>query len=107
MIGLRAENACMTSTGSPITLRTATAADAPAIAHLAALDSRRPLSTEDLVVAERGEHLVAAVSVSTLDAIADPFVRTAADVTLLRQHAVARRNARPARRHFRLVPRAA
>jgi len=96
----------MTSTAA-ITLRQATAADATDIAYLAALDSRQPLSTDDLLVAEREDRIVAAVSIATLDAIADPFIRTASDVALLRQQAVTRRNARPARRHFRLVPRAA
>ena len=95
----------MTSTA--ITLRTATAADATDIAHLAALDSRLPLSADDLLVAEREGRIVAAVSISSLDAIADPFERTAADVELLRRQAVLRRNGRPARRHLHLVPRAA
>ena len=95
----------MTSTNS-ITLRPATAADAPWLERLAALDSRA-LPEGDLLVAERDGNLVAAVAEHSLEAVADPFQRTADVVTLLRRHAVARRNAVPARRHFRLVPHAA
>ena len=95
----------MTSTTS-ITLRPAAAADAPWLERLAALDSRT-LPEGDLVVAERDGNLVAAVAEETLEAVADPFQRTDDVVTLLRRHAVSRRNAVPARRHFRLVPRAA
>ncbi len=89
-----------------ITLRPSTAADQAELDRLAGLDSRH-LPDGDLVVAERGGHLVAAVSVQSLEAVADPFARTAHAVELLRRDAVARRNARPARRHFRLAPRAA
>jgi hypothetical protein len=105
MIRRRAENHPMTSTAS-LTLRPATAADAPWLDRLAALDSRE-LPEGTLLVAERDHDIVAAVAEETLDAVADPFVRTADVVTLLRRHAVAQRNARPARRHFRLVPRTA
>ena len=96
----------MTSTSPSITLRPATAADEPWLVRLAALDSR-PLPDGNLLVAERDGQIVAAVAPATLEVVADPFRRTADAVTLLRQHAIARRNARPARRHFRLVPRAA
>jgi hypothetical protein len=105
MILVGAEHEGMTTTAAPITLRSATAADADAIARLAALDSSH-VPAGDLVVSEREGRIVAAVSVSALDAIADPFERTAVDVALLRSHATARREDRPARRHFRLVPRA-
>ena len=105
MIELRAEYEGMTST-TAITLRAATSADTTDLDRLAALDSRR-LPEGELLVAERDAHIVAAVSVRDLDAVADPFERTEAAVALLRQHAVARRAAAPARRHFRLVPRAA
>ena len=105
MIRATAQTACMTSTTSPVTLRPATAVDARELSDLAALDSRR-VPSGDLVVAEREGRIVAAVAVESLDAIADPFRRTVADVVLLRQRAMAHRNARPAR-HFRLVPRAA
>lgn len=106
MIAPGADTLSMTSTTTPITLRPAAAADAAALAHVAALDSRH-VPSGDLLVAEREGRIVAAVSVATLDAIADPFERTAADIELLRRQAVTRRNARPARRHFRLAPHAA
>jgi hypothetical protein len=104
MIDSAAENAPMTSTG--ITLRPAHTGDSDSLVRLAALDSRH-LPNGDLLVAERDGRIVAAVSEATLEAVADPFVRTANSVTLLRRHAVARRNAAPARRLFGLVPRAA
>ena len=106
MIALAADTMAMTTTTAPITLRSATAADAPWLERLAALDSR-PLPKGTLLVAERDGDLVAAVAEETLVAVADPFQQTADVVTLLRRHAVSRRNAGPARRHFRLVPRAA
>ena len=96
----------MTSTASPITLRPAAASDADTLAHLAALDSR-DVPSGDLLLAEREGRIVAAVAVSTLDAVADPFERTADVVSLLKRHAVTRRHSRPARRHFRVVPRTA
>ena len=96
----------MTSTASPITLRSATAADGASLARLAALDSQEP-PAGNLVVAERDGRIVAAVDVASLSAVADPFERTDHVVGLLRRDAVARRIARPARRHFGLVPRAA
>ena len=105
MIWLEAETTPMTSTAT-ITLRPATAADAPWLERLAGLDSRR-VPDGTLIVAERDGQLVAAVAEQTLDTVADPFQRTADVVALLRRHAVARRNGVPARRHFRLVPRAA
>ena len=95
----------MTSTA--ITLRSSHAGDTAALAHLAALDSRDTVPAGDLVVAETGGRIVAAVSTSSLDAIADPFTRTSDAVALLRTHAVTRRNAVPARRRFGLVARAA
>ncbi|HEX2085544.1 MAG TPA: hypothetical protein VHF89_07670 [Solirubrobacteraceae bacterium] len=93
-------------TSTDITLRPAHAADAPWLERLAALDSSA-LPNGPLVLAEREGQIVAAVSERTLESIADPFQRTAEAVELLRRHAVARRNAVPARRHFRLAPRAA
>lgn len=95
-----------THTADAITLRHANVADEPWLVRLAALDSRR-LPEGTLLVAERDGNIVAAVAEETLDAVADPFERTADAVALLRRHAVAQRNAVPARRHFRLVARAA
>ncbi len=96
----------MNSTHTPITLRHATVADEPWIVRLAALDSS-DVPEGTLVVAERDGEIVAAVAEDSLQAIADPFKRTADVVALLRRHAVTRRNAVPTRRHFGLVPRAA
>ncbi|HEX8206414.1 MAG TPA: hypothetical protein VF587_10180 [Solirubrobacteraceae bacterium] len=95
-----------THTTDSITLRHANAADEPWLVRLAALDSR-DLPAGELLVAERDGNIVAAVAEATLDAVADPFERTEDAVSLLRRHAIAQRNAVPARRHFRLVPRAA
>jgi acyl-CoA synthetase (NDP forming) len=96
----------MTSTAPTITLRAATPADAPALDRLAALDSRT-VPAGELLVAVRDGRLAAAVAVDSLDAISDPFQRTADAVALLRRQATGRRAARPARSRLRLVPRAA
>jgi hypothetical protein len=81
------------TTASPLTIRHATASDVPALERLAVLDSRRMPSGE-LLVAEVDGRLVAALSIDTGAAIADPFERTAEIVELLR--ARVRRQARPA-----------
>jgi hypothetical protein len=67
----------------PITLRRAEASDAQALRRLAALDSA-PAPTGATLVAERRGALVAAISADGRSAIADPFVRTADVVKLLR-----------------------
>jgi hypothetical protein len=84
----------MTSSAS-LTLRHATAADEASLRRLAALDSSRVPSGE-LLVAELDGQLVAALSVDTGAAIADPFEHTAAIVESLRAHA--HRRSRPALR---------
>jgi hypothetical protein len=91
----------MTSSAS-LTLRHANTADEGSLRRLAALDSSRVPSGE-LLVAELAVELVAALSVDTGAAIADPFEHTAAIVDSLR--AQARRKARPALRsgHLRRV----
>jgi hypothetical protein len=81
----------MTSTAS-LTIRHATNADEAALRRLAALDSSRVPSGE-LLVAELDGQLVAALSVDTGAAIADPFEHTAAIVDSLRAHS--RRQAGP------------
>jgi hypothetical protein len=88
----------MTSTAS-LTLRHATSADEAALGRLAALDSSRVPSGE-LLVAELDGELVAALSVDTGAAIADPFRHTAAIVDSLR--AQSRRHDRPALRPIAL-----
>jgi hypothetical protein len=55
-----------------ITIRLATAADALAVRRLAALDSAFP-PTGDVLLAENGGELWAALSVDTGHAVADPF----------------------------------
>ena len=69
-----------------IVIRPAVAADAGALLRLAALDSaRRPAG--EMLVAEQAGSLVAALSLSDGDAIADPFRPTADIVGLLRMRA--------------------
>jgi hypothetical protein len=73
----------MTSTA--FTLRQATAADHTELDRLAQLDSQR-YTTDDYTVAEVEGRIVAAVSNTSGNAIADPFRRTAELVELLRTH---------------------
>jgi hypothetical protein len=65
-----------------LNIRWAGQADEAAIARLAALDSQRRPEGE-LLVAEAGGELVAALPVSGGTPVADPFHRTAAVVDLL------------------------
>jgi hypothetical protein len=66
-----------------LTIRRATAADAFALRRLAVIDSAAP-PTGDVLLAEMGDELWAAVSVDTGDAIADPFRPSGDLVDLLR-----------------------
>jgi hypothetical protein len=68
-----------------LTIRSATAADSPALARLAALDSSQ-VPAGPLFVAEQDDLLIAAVSADGA-AIADPFTRSADAVELLRRRA--------------------
>ena len=79
------DHVCMTSTATAttITLRSASAADHPGLADLAALDSSR-LRDGAYLIADDGERLVAAVSERDGSVIADPFRLTAGAVELLR-----------------------
>jgi hypothetical protein len=72
----------MTSTAS-LTIRHANASDESALVRLAALDSSR-VPTGELLVAELDGRLVAALSVDTDFAIADPFEHTAAILESMR-----------------------
>jgi len=85
----------MTSTASSLTIRHATATDEADLIRLAALDSSRVPSGE-LLVDQVAGNLVAALSVDTGAAIADPFEHTAAIVESMRAHARASRAPRPA-----------
>jgi hypothetical protein len=84
----------MTSTAS-LTIRHANASDEAGLTVLAALDSSRVPSGE-LLVAELDGRLVAALSIDTGAAIADPFEHTAAIVESLRARARESREPRPA-----------
>lgn len=77
----------MTSTAS-IVLRHATAADEPALADLAGLDSQRKPPGPFLIAEVEGRPW-AALSLSDGAVIADPFRRTAGLVELLQAHAAA------------------
>jgi hypothetical protein len=66
-----------------LTIRRATPADAFALRRLAVIDSAAP-PTGDVLLAEMGDELWAAVSVDTGAAIADPFRPSGELVDLLR-----------------------
>ena len=66
---------------APLTIRFASAADAPALADLAALDSSR-VPTGDVLVAQVGGELWAALSLADGHAVADPL-RPSADAVLV------------------------
>ncbi len=65
-----------------VIIRAARGSDGPAVARLAELDSR-PVPAGDLLIAETGDEVVAALSMDTGAGIADPFRRTADVVDLL------------------------
>jgi hypothetical protein len=91
-----------------LTIRRATAADAFALKRLAAIDSAAP-PTGDVLLAEMGNELWAAVSVETGTAVADPFRPSADLVDLLRFRAARLGGSERARRGAlaRLLPHAA
>jgi hypothetical protein len=92
-------------TENALTIRPADLADLAGLDRLAALDSASP-PTGEVLVAEVGGELWAAISVDTGAAIADPFRPSGDLVELLRLRA--RERTRPARRALgRLLPRAA
>jgi hypothetical protein len=95
-------------TNAALTIRRATAADAFALKRLAAIDSAAP-PTGDVLLAEVGNELWAAVSVESGSAIADPFRPSGDLVDLLRFRAERVRGDEHAHRGAlaRLLPRAA
>jgi hypothetical protein len=95
-------------TDKTLTIRRADAADAVALHRLAALDSAFP-PTGDMLLAEVGDELWAAVEIETGTAIADPFRPSGDLVDLLRlQLSLEVRPERPQRSVLsRLLPRAA
>ena len=91
-----------------ITIRRATTADEFAVRRLAVLDSSSP-PTGEVILAEMGDELWAAVSVDTGAAIADPF-RPSGDLVDLLRFRADRLNGDVRGRHgarTRLLPRAA
>jgi hypothetical protein len=93
-------------TDTALTIRRATADDAFAVKRLAAIDSAAP-PTGDLLLAEMGEELWAAVSLDTGAAIADPF-RPSGDIVDLLRFRAERLDGHPHIRPLaRLLPRAA
>jgi hypothetical protein len=97
-----------TVTDTTLTIRQADAHDGYAIHRLAAMDSAHAPSGE-VIVAEVGGELWAAVEVDTGAAIADPFRPSGELVDLLRFHAEGERRERQTRRPrlTRLLARAA
>jgi hypothetical protein len=91
-------------TENALTIRPADLADLAALDRLAALDSA-PAPAGDVLVAEVGGELWAAVDVDSGAAIADPFRPSADVVELLRLHAQGSK--RPSRSLGRLLPRLA
>ena len=91
-----------------LTIRRATADDTFALRRLAAIDSAYP-PTGEVLLAEMGRELWAAVSVDTGAAVADPFRPSADLVELLRFRAEPMRGDEHAHRGAlaRLLPRAA
>jgi hypothetical protein len=91
-----------------LTIRTATTADEFAVRRLAVLDSSSP-PTGEVLLAEMGDELWAALSIETGDAIADPFRPSADLVDLLRLRAGGTAGEARGRRSARLhvLPRAA
>ena len=75
---------------SALSLRPADAGDAGALADLAAMEAAAPLRGP-VLVAVTDDRLVAALSLADDRVAADPFVRTAGAVALLRLHAHGRR----------------
>ena len=97
----------MTTTASTtITIRPARSNDAAWLERLAALDSSN-LPSGPIVIAERDEQIVAAISERSFEVIADPFERTADAVALLRTHVVTGAGLAKPRRRLSLVPRVA
>jgi hypothetical protein len=85
----------MTQQSSSVSIRMERDGDRPNVARLAALDSAR-MPAGPLLMAEVDGRAVAALSLTTDAAVADPFERTAEIVALLQLHASQTRM--PARR---------
>lgn len=68
-----------------VVIRAARGSDGPALEDLARMDSQRPLSGDDILLAEQDGKIVAALAGERT--IADPFRPTGDLVALLRVHA--------------------
>ena len=95
-------------TNTALTIRRATPSDAFSLRRLAAMDSSSP-PTGDVLLAEMGNELWAAVSIDTGASVADPFRPSGDLVELLRFRARRLNGERDAQRHglARLLPHAA
>jgi hypothetical protein len=71
---------------SPLVIRLAVTADETELRRLAHMDSARPLSGQ-VLLAEQGGSVIAALSLDDGTAIADPFVASADAVAMLRVRA--------------------
>jgi hypothetical protein len=93
-----------TNSSLAVTIRPACPDDAPALWRLAALDSSS-VPAEPVLLAEIDGHVRAAVSISDLEAISDPFVPTANIVEMLRDYIARTAADEPApRRRFKRRP---
>lgn len=95
----------MTTASPTIVLRPANFADEDDLRRLAALDSSRPLKDPVLLARVDGE-VLAALSMTDGQTIADPFAPTGELVDLLRLRAALLSERAPLRRRFRLGRRA-
>ena len=75
-------SATLANLAPTVIIRAARGSDGPALRRLAELDSR-PLPSGDLLLAETGDEVVAALSLETGAGVADPFRHTADVVDLL------------------------
>jgi hypothetical protein len=74
--------AALSNLAPTVVIRAARGSDGPALRRLAELDSR-PVPAGEVLIAETGDEVVAALSVETGARVADPFRRTADVVDLL------------------------
>jgi len=88
---------------SPIAIRRATAADAPVLERLAALDSAA-VPAGDVLIADAGGEPQAAVGIASGAVVADPFRPTADLVAVLRLRAATLRGSGVPRRRRLLRP---
>ncbi|WP_320671934.1 hypothetical protein [Patulibacter defluvii] len=94
MLRLRRTPSAAPPIGQPVVLRRDRPGDVDALQRLAERDARWP-PPGPLLVAEREGRIEAALSLTSGEAIADPFQPTGPLVELLRCHAAGQRRARP------------